>query len=156
MRRDGIEASLPVTFEPTEIGEVRDVVVVSSPDGGEYQCDLIAKCQAPLPQGPFAFAQGASVDIPFRNCFSTPTNWSFNIDSTSFRITSSTASVAAKSQGTMSVLFDAPAGTPAGVITAKLFLRCESKPELPPWVFYLRGKADPNAPAAAQSIGKKK
>ena len=29
--------------------------------------------------------------------------------------------------------------TPGGVITAKLFVTCTSKPTVPPWVFYLRG-----------------
>jgi hypothetical protein len=26
-----------------------------------------------------------------------------------------------------------------GIITAKLFVKCSSKPDIPPWVFYLRG-----------------
>ena len=102
---------------------------------------------------------GSSVDIPFRNCFSIQTNWSFAVDSDLFRITNSTASVASKSQGNISVIFE-PGTAPAGTISAKLFLRCESKPELPPWVFYLKGKVDPidpNAPApAAAPTGKKK
>jgi hypothetical protein len=34
-----------------EIGEIRDVLIVNSPDGGEYTCDLVATCVAPLPQG---------------------------------------------------------------------------------------------------------
>ena len=29
--------------------------------------------------------------------------------------------------------------TPGGIINAKLFVTCVSKPEVPPWVFYLRG-----------------
>jgi hydrocephalus-inducing protein len=155
---DGVDASVSIVFEPTSIGEVRDIITLSSPEGGEYTCELIAKCQAPLPQGPFAFKQGVSVDIPFRNCFTSQTNWSFNVDSPTFRITSSTASVAAKSEGKVSVVFEA-SGAPPGVVSAKLFVRCESKPELPPWVFYLRGVVeapDPNAPVAATAAGGKK
>ena len=155
---EGEDATLGVAFEPTEIGEVRDVLTLTSPEGGEYVCELIAKCQAPLPQGPFSFTQGGSVDIPFRNCFPSQTNWSFSVDSAMFQIKSSTASVAAKSQGSGSVVFSAP-DAPVGVVAAKLFVRCESKPDLPPWVFYLKGKVDPvdpNAPAAAASTGAKK
>ena len=28
---------------------------------------------------------------------------------------------------------------PGGAVNAKLFVTCTSKPEVPPWVFYLRG-----------------
>jgi hydrocephalus-inducing protein len=52
---EGFDVELPVVFEPTEIGEIRDVLKITSPEGGEYICDLIGKCQAPLPQGPFSF-----------------------------------------------------------------------------------------------------
>ena len=40
-------------------GVVRDVLTVTSPTFGEYVCDLIATCVAPLPQGPYNFVKGA-------------------------------------------------------------------------------------------------
>jgi hypothetical protein len=40
------------------LGVVRDVLTVTSPIFGEYVCDLIATCVAPLPQGPFNFTRG--------------------------------------------------------------------------------------------------
>lgn len=40
------------------VGVVRDVLTVTSPVFGEYVCDLIATCVAPLPQGPFNFTRG--------------------------------------------------------------------------------------------------
>ena len=108
---EGEDVRLAVTFEPTEIGTVRDVLTVSSPVGGEYVCDLIATCIPPLPQGPFNFTKGGgAVDIPFRNCFASSCNWSYSVDSTAFKVSASTGSVAAKTEGKCSVVFD-PQGT---------------------------------------------
>ena len=53
-------------------------------------------------------------------------------------------------------MFEPATETPAGVINAKLFVRCESKPDLPPWVFYLKGKVEDGVVDAAPSGGKKK
>ena len=63
-----------------------------------------------------------------------------------------------KAAGSVTVVFEPTLETPVGVVSAKLFVRCESKPELPPWVFYLKGKIeeiDANAAPAGVS-GKKK
>jgi len=155
---DGEEMVLGVTFEPTEIGKVSDILTITSEEGGEYTCELSATCNPPLPQGPFAFSKGSSVDIPFRNCFPAQASWAFQVDSPLFQIKSSTASVGPKAAGSVTVVFEPTLETPVGVVSAKLFVRCESKPELPPWVFYLKGKIeeiDANAAPAGVS-GKKK
>ena len=54
---------LLINIMPTNIGYhlvgvVRDVLTVTSTVFGEYVCDLIATCVAPLPQGPFNFTRG--------------------------------------------------------------------------------------------------
>ena len=104
----GDDVRLAVTFEPTEIGTVRDVLTVTSPVGGEYVCDLIASCIPPLPQGPFNFTKGGGpVEIPFRNCFAIACNWAYAVDSTAFKVTTASGgSVAAKTEGKCSVTFD--------------------------------------------------
>jgi hydrocephalus-inducing protein len=155
---DGDDVRLPIVFEPTVIGEVRDLLTVSSADGGEYICELIANCTAPLPQGPFNITQGGpACDVSFRNCFDATCTWLFSVDSSAFRLGATTASVNAKTQSTVAVFFEPKEehmGAPGGFLTAKLFVTCTSKPGTPPWVFYLRGKIDANA-AAAPVKGKK-
>ena len=158
---DGDEIRVPISFEPTQIGEVRDVLEVASADGGTYTCELVAQCVAPLPQGPFNLLGGAKVDIPFRNCFSASCNWSFAVDSAAFSLAAATASVNAKTQGSCSVTFlpkEEHRYVPGGVITGKLFVTCSSKPDLPPWVFYLRGKVEEEyfTSGQANAGGKKK
>ena len=49
----GVEVELEVGFEPATVGEsLRDVLVVASPVGGEYQVPLVGRCVPPKPQGP--------------------------------------------------------------------------------------------------------
>lgn len=157
---DGEDARLSVVFEPTVIGEVRDTLTVTSPEGGEYLCELIGNCTAPMPQGPYNLTQGAgAVDIPFRNCFSTSCTWAFSLDHAAFRVSAPTgvATVNAKTQSQVSVVFEPKEenmNAPGGVINAKLFVTCTSIPNIPPWIFYLTGKIDANAGAAP--AGKKK
>jgi hydrocephalus-inducing protein len=143
---DGDDARLSVTFEPTLIGEVRDVLTIASPEGGHYECELVGRCVPPLPLGPYNFAAGAPQAIPFRNCFDQTCQWSFVVDSPSFQVATASASVAAKSEGSCSVTFnhvadnDSVATAQSDTVTAKLFIRCDSKPDVPPWIVYLRGK----------------
>ena len=154
---DGADIRVDISFEPTDMGEVRDVLTVTSPEGGEYVCELIANCVAPLPQGPFnLISDGKELGIPFRNCFSAASTWTFSVDSTAFRLVAPSTTVQPKSQGTCGVVFDPKEehmGTAGGVVSAKLFIKCSAMPEVPPWVFYLRGKIDL---AAMQGDGKGK
>eukprot|EP01034_Spumella_vulgaris_P022205 gene22205-28319_t len=158
---DGDDVRLSVVFEPTEIGEVRDLLTVSSPgEGGEYQCELIGNCVAPMPQGPFNLVQGqgGALEIPFRNCFTTTCSWAFSVDSTAFRVVAPTASVNAKTQGVCSVVFEPKEEhltVAGGFVNAKLFIQCSTIANTPPWTFYLRGKIDLNAPAVPSKGGKK-
>lgn len=151
---DGEDVRLNVVFEPTVIGEIRDTLTVSSPEGGEYLCELIGNCTAPMPQGPYHLTQGAgAVDIPFRNCFSASATWAFSLDSPAFRIAApaGVATVNAKTQSQCSVIFEPKEehmNAAGGLITAKLFVTCTSIKDIPPWIFYLQGKIDANASAA--------
>ncbi|CAM9276269.1 unnamed protein product, partial [Ectocarpus fasciculatus] len=142
---EGSENKLEIEFEPTELGEHRDVLTVTSEDGGDYICDLIGVCIPPVPSGPFLVNKGASVDIPFRNCFTTSCDWVFTVDNPSFRVVNGSSNLQAKSGGTCSVLFEplpeVVESSPGGaVVPAKLFINCKTYPDIPPWIFYLKGK----------------
>ena len=61
-----------------------------------------------------------------------------------------------KAAGSVTIGFEPQPETPVGIINSKLFVRCESKPELPPWVFYLKGKIEDSDADPAPTVGKKK
>lgn len=136
---EGETARLNISFDPSEIGEKRDILKVSHADGGTYEFNLVAVCTAPVPQGPFTVQSGATVSIPFRNCFTSSLAWTFSVDSTNFKLLSTTATVAAKAEGSCAVVFE-PKGD-AVSSTAKLFITCGANP---PWVYYLKGVIDPS------------
>ena len=130
---EGATIRLAVTYDPSEVGEHKDVLKVLHEDGGSYDCDLVAICSPPQPQGPFTIAAGSSMPIPFRNCFTSSAVWNFSVDSPHFKLTSASATVAGKADATCVVTFEPKI---AGSNTAKLFITSGTNP---PWVFYLRG-----------------
>eukprot|EP00605_Chrysophyceae_sp_TOSAG23-4_P000636 GSChrysophyteH1.ASY1.ANO1.717.1 assembled CDS len=152
---DGMDVRIPVAFEPMAIGNISDQLVITAPNGIEYLCDVHATCIPPQPQGPFNLVLGGgSVDIPFRNYFSQPQGWSFAVDSPHFKLASASAQVGAKASGNCQVSFSPEEGAAASGLTAKLFVTCTAKPEVAPFVFYLRGSSA--GEGTAPPAGKKK
>jgi len=154
---DGTDVRLSVTFEPTKIGEVKDTLVITAPGGIEYLCEIVASCVPAMPQGPFNITQGSgNMDIPFRNYFAEAQGWSFSVDSPHFKLAAASAQVAAKASGNCQVSFAPEDGAiaPGGTMSGKLFVKCTNKPDLAPFVFYLKGMA--SAGGAAEPVGKKK
>jgi len=68
---DGIEVPVNIRFEPSNIGESRAQLTVSSPEGGEYQCYVVGTSVVPQPKGPYEVA-GKGVNIDFKNPFFEP------------------------------------------------------------------------------------
>ena len=140
---DGQDVRVAVSFEPIDIGVVRDTLTIAAPGGIEYICEIVATCVPPMPQGPFEISQGGgNVDISFRNYFASNETWAFSTDNGAFKVASASASVPAKSEGKCGVSFvpdPDSAGAVGSVMSAKLFVTCSSKPGLPPFVFYLKG-----------------
>jgi len=156
---DGDDIRLPISFEPISIGEIRDTLTVSSPEGGEYTAELIAECVAPFPKGPFNFTSGSIVNIPFRNFFPSTCTWKFSTDSAAFTAIAPSASVNGKTEGQCQVKFEPKEehlSVAGGTITAKLFVQCADKPDLSPWVFYLRGDLPKPGDKPVDTGGKKK
>lgn len=144
---EGKTFSIPIKFEPEAIGEVRDMLVLQSDTVGEYKCSLHGIATAPLPQGPFVF--NGSVDIEFKNVFSTPSEFEVVSDSPYFVVSTRTMSIPPKSAKTISVKVDPSAVMPArgktssGPMAGKLLVSCPSMKALPPWVYYLESQAPP-------------
>jgi hydrocephalus-inducing protein len=134
---DGTAARVSVRFEPQALGEVRDVLTLTPSDGtAPLRVKLHGVALRPQPQGPFDVAPGGARDVPVRNVFATDAEYVFTVDHPAFSVGSARATIKAKESANCSVKF---AGT-GGEVSAKLFVSCPAKPDMPPWVFYLRGR----------------
>ena len=80
---DGIEVGVNIKFEPSALGDSRAIIVLSSPDSGEYQCLLIGQSSAPVPKGPFKI-NAKSAPIDFKNPFFDACEFVIRIDNPSF------------------------------------------------------------------------
>jgi len=63
----GTDVSVDVKFEPSRVGEVRDTLTISHPEGGEYVCDLVGTGSLPGRAGPIVIRSGQTVQVPFKN-----------------------------------------------------------------------------------------
>jgi len=81
---DGIEVGVDIRFQPSIMNEVRALLVLSSPDGGEYKSLLVGYTQPPQPQGPIVVGAGKAAPIEFRNPFDAVTEFTFQVDNPSF------------------------------------------------------------------------
>ena len=145
---DGQELSCEVRFEPSNLGESRAKLTVTSDVGGLYVCNLQGICQAPKPQGPIEVRPGASAPVSIRNPRAEPLAFAFAVDNPAFKLSAQSAQAGPKASASVNVTFTQPA--PGVAVSAKL---TATAPGCPPWVYYLKGWDNPNAPAPT---GKKK
>lgn len=186
----GDELRVPINFEPMEIGEVVDILKVTCGDiEYQCELHGICtppQPQGPFNILQSTTESGlVTTEITFRNCFNTSCQWSCTVDHAAFRIVTPAATTATSGQ-LSSVTFSVNAKTEAKVaiafepqlehlqqakssnggvlqnssIPAKLFVSCQSKPNLPSWTYYLKMKVLSDQPlvpgAAAAKPGEKK
>eukprot|EP01063_Lacrimia_lanifica_P026221 TRINITY_DN349_c0_g2_i1.p1 TRINITY_DN349_c0_g2~~TRINITY_DN349_c0_g2_i1.p1 ORF type:complete len:4697 (+),score=2083.13 TRINITY_DN349_c0_g2_i1:84-14174(+) len=139
-KADGEEFSFDLGFEPCKLGEVRDVLEISSPVGGTYEVTLIGTCSAPQRQGPFECKAGQAKVIPFKNVFNDQMTFSFATDSQSFTVAKPSEVAPAKKDLPISVTYK-PSPDDGPHPKAKLTVTCQQERSSTPvtWVFYLSG-----------------
>ncbi|RYY35804.1 hypothetical protein EON62_02225 [archaeon] len=147
---DGVDAVIEVAFEGTAIGNVNAELTLASDTSGVYVVPLIADCQPPRPAGPFTLAPGGSTSVEFRNVFNEEREFIVSTDNPSvFAVTpAGTVKLARKAATNLVVRYMPPATAAASDVAGKVVVACPANPDLPPWVFYLRGASDASAPPA--------
>jgi hydrocephalus-inducing protein len=138
---DGEQLSVELRYEPTNLGDVRDVLTITALNGkgsAEYRVPLYGHCDPPKPLGPIVIKSGANASIAFKNVFANAEEFSFSVDNPNFTVAKPKEKIDAKKSTQLSVSFKAPAGAVAGTqaLMAKLTVTC---PNMPPWLYYLRG-----------------
>jgi hydrocephalus-inducing protein len=129
----GADMDLAVTFLPTHVAELfRRSLMLSSSEGGEYECLLVGRCTPPAPQGPIRVAGGKAVTMPFMNPFKIDAEFRFCCDNPAFVLKQS-ETIKAQQHAQIAVVYREIAGRPK---TAMLTVTCPSSTSCQ-WVFYL-------------------
>jgi hydrocephalus-inducing protein len=134
---DGEMLQVDVRYEPTNLGDVRDVLTITAVGKGsaEYRVPLYGHCEPPKPLGPILIKSGANASIAFKNVFAQAEEFSFAVDNPNFSLAKKSEKIDAKKSTQLVVTFKAPAAGNQPQM-AKLMVSC---PNLPPWIYYLRG-----------------
>lgn len=129
----GEELVLDVLFEPLLIGDsARDVLVLSSPLGGEYRCPVVGSCIQPRAQGPIDLSKGSS-SVSFKNVFSSEVTFFYSLDCACFSVKPSDKVPAKKSISVPVSFKDDGSGVRNGCLT----ISCPEKSSAQ-WVYYLK------------------
>ncbi|VDL88625.1 unnamed protein product [Schistocephalus solidus] len=82
----GIEASLPVTFEPITIGESTSTLTIFNAQAGEYVFPLHGTAKLPVPQGPIVVRNKETAYIVFKNVFPITTEFFIQVENPAFHV----------------------------------------------------------------------
>jgi len=137
----GTEVGVDVTYEPVRLGDTRATLTVQSPVGGEYIFPLFGHCSAPKPQGPYSIKSGATTSIPFKNVFSSTTQFQFFADNPCFNVKAS-ETVRAKKTHNVIVGYEAGQTSSKAPRMGKLIISCPKSAGGTgniAWTFYLKG-----------------
>ncbi|KAL6479129.1 hypothetical protein MHYP_G00125620 [Metynnis hypsauchen] len=137
----GNDASVEICFEPSQLGEVRGLLTVSSSFGGEYMFPLYGTCTHPKAQGPLTIRAGSNISIPFKNIFPQTTAFSFHVDNLAFTVKGADTIRSKKTHNILVTYEGSPAGDKAPC-TGKLTIsspRTEGHGQSLSWVYYLKG-----------------
>ncbi|XP_033896012.3 hydrocephalus-inducing protein-like [Acipenser ruthenus] len=137
----GTEVSVEVIFEPSQLGETRGVLSISSPVGGDYAIPLYGTCGPPKAQGPFPIRTGSSASIPFKNIFLQTTAFSFQVDNPAFTV-KPLETVRSKKTHSVLVSFEGNPTSAKTPVSGKMTVSCprsEGTGQSISWVYYLKG-----------------
>jgi len=132
---DGVEVVADIRFQPSMLGEIRALLVLSSPDGGDYKALLVGYTQPPQPQGPVVVPRGKPSSVDFMNPFDEAVQFTVQSDNPNFVLSTRSFKVDPKKNAPIAVQFTGDK-TQGG----RLMITTEKLPN--PWIFYLKGSAD--------------
>jgi hydrocephalus-inducing protein len=141
-----MEVSVDVTYEPSQLGDIRATLTVSSSSGSDYTFPLVGLGELPKPQGPFTVKSGGNTTITFKNVFAQALTYTFNVDNPLFHITKSQELIQARKSHRIVVSFDGSDTTNKADVMAKLIVSCpkttgasNASSSSVQWIYYLKG-----------------
>ena len=147
--KNGQEVSVDVTFEPSKLGDFKEIVEISSPGGGSYTFPLLATCTPPQRQGPIDIRPNQSVQVAFKNVFNENVPYTFVSDSPNFVVAKGSEVVPGKKPTTIAVQYKCD--DPNAVVRGKLTVTGQpaSEGQAVQWVYYLRGMKESEVSASS-------
>lgn len=89
---EGVEQEINIRYEPSKLGESRAMLIIASPEAGEYQCLLIGQASPPVSKGPIKVSSKGQV-LEFKNPFFESADFAIRIDNPSFTTTTKSPAV---------------------------------------------------------------
>ena len=131
------DVEFEVSFEPSQLGSVKAMMVITSKVGGVYNCPLFGQCAPSRPSGPFVVRTGHSAKCNFKNVFSDQVDYKYSLDNPAFSLDKDTATLGAKKSTDIMFRYQETEG---GSDSAKLIVAAASGDHSgTQWVFYLKG-----------------
>lgn len=141
-----MEVSVDVTYEPSQLGDVRATLTISSPTGSDYTFPLVGLGELPKPQGPFTIKAGGNTTITFKNIFAQALTYTFSVDNPLFHVTKTQELIQARKSHRVVVAFDGSDTPSKADVMAKLIISCPKSTGAPnaasssvQWIYYLKG-----------------
>ena len=141
-----MEVNVDVTYEPSQLGDVRATLTISSPAGSDYIFPLVGLGESPKPQGPFMIKAGSNATITFKNIFAQALTYTFNVDNPLFHVTKVQELIQARKSHRIVVAFDGSDTANKADVMAKLIVSCPKSTGAPnatsssvQWIYYLKG-----------------
>jgi len=129
---EGVEVPVDIRFAPSALGEIRALLVLTSPEGGDYKALVVGYAQPPQPQGPIVILSGKTGSIDFQNPFEESVQFSVQCYNPVFVVASKSFKLDSKKSSSITVQFksDKPQSGRLLVSASK---------SSTPWIFYLKG-----------------
>jgi len=102
---DPVEVSVDIRFQPSQLGEIRTLLVLSSPDGGDYKALLVGYTQPPQPQGPVVMQGAKPGEVEFTNPFQDAVEFTIQVDNPCFTVGSRTIRIDGKKASKIVISF---------------------------------------------------
>ncbi|CAF0784494.1 unnamed protein product [Didymodactylos carnosus] len=137
-----MEVNVDVTYEPSQLGEIRANLTISSTVGSDYVFPLYATGETPKPQGPITIRAGSNVTVTFKNVFAQTLTYTFNVDNPLFHVHKTTELIQARKSHRIVVGFDGSDTPQKADVMAKLVVSCPKSAGMNTsvqWVYYLKG-----------------
>eukprot|EP00929_Paragymnodinium_shiwhaense_P012789 TRINITY_DN120685_c0_g1_i1.p1 TRINITY_DN120685_c0_g1~~TRINITY_DN120685_c0_g1_i1.p1 ORF type:complete len:3365 (+),score=726.60 TRINITY_DN120685_c0_g1_i1:1028-10096(+) len=129
---EGVEVNVDIRFQPSSLGEMRALLVLSSPDGGDYKALLVGYAQPPQPQGPIVISKGKPGAVDFVNPFDEAVQFNVQVDNPSFVVPNRSFKLDPKKNVSIGVNFQSDKAQGGRLIVT-------SERISNPWTYFLKG-----------------